>query len=76
MTNGNDLIEFEQENVESLFESFTEKYSDKWKMFKTSLPEYFIEKYKEEWEKHVEEMHIDYLASQSDFLVDSEKENI
>ena len=53
--NGNDLLEYEEENAEQLFESFAEKFKDKWDMFKNSIEEYFVEKYPEEWAKHVQD---------------------
>jgi len=53
--NGNDLIEYEEDNAEQLFESFAKKFSAEWEMYQNSIEEYFIEKYPEKWEKHVQD---------------------
>ena len=53
--NGNDLIEYEKDNAEQLFESFTAKFKTKWELYKNSTEENFIEKYPHQWAEHVEE---------------------
>ena len=66
--NGNDLVEFEEENAEQLFKSFAEKHAQEWEMFKNSIEEYFIEKYPDEWAEHVQEEYDNYMVGQAELI--------
>jgi len=66
--NGNDMLEYEEGNVETLFESFSKKYAKEWEMFKNSTEEYFIEKYKEKWAEHVQEEYDNSKVEQAELI--------
>lgn len=57
MTNGNDILEYEEDNIESLTASFCQVYEDEWDTYNAEFHE----------EMSLEEEMIDFATSHEDW---------